>query len=271
MIAKANKTMIKVVSSHHSEISLDKPREDPILQSFVLDTNEVILNFYKIMVQPKTFPASSAFEDTSASTSPSDNSLSDGTSLGVISDPCSKLTTDVNLKVNVAKLKGQALFDPVLVVTSKAVYVLKLDQDPVSAFLALTTSGLIKEAEKIAACFDLESKALFELAADIKLTKKDFSGAIGLYRQSGCKHLKAVLKFAASGHVNELLSYLNVLFKTPNLEASPSDKIHLSNLALMAYFQQALASEASMIDGLRDKVKNYLDTNFWYDECLAGN
>ena len=45
-------------------------------------------------------------------------------------------------------------------------------------------------------------------AADIRLSKRDFPGAIALYRLSGCKHLKVVLKFASSGHVHELLSYL---------------------------------------------------------------
>ena len=50
--------------------------------------------------------------------------------------------------------------------------------------------------------------------------------------------MQVVLKFAASGFIQELLSYLTVLFRTPNLEEAPADKIHLSNLALMAYFQQ---------------------------------
>ena len=88
-------------------------------------------------------------------------------------------------------------------------------------------------------------------------------------RQSGCKHLKAVLKFAASGHVQELLSYLTIIFKTANLELSNPDRIHLSNLTLMAYFQQALASEVSVADELRAKVMEFLDVNQWFDECLA--
>jgi alpha-tubulin suppressor-like RCC1 family protein len=84
-----------------------------------------------------------------------------------------------------------------------------------------------------------------------------------------CKHLKSVLKFSASGHVQELLSYLSALFKTSNLDVSNSDRIHLSNLALMAYFQQALASEASSLDAIRLKIKSFLDHNHWFDECLA--
>jgi hypothetical protein len=37
----------------------------------------------------------------------------------------------------------------------------------------------------------------------------------------------------------------------------------------MAYFQQALATEASFIDDLRTKLKDFLDNNQWFDECLA--
>ena len=70
-------------------------------------------------------------------------------------------------------------------------------------------------------------------------------------------------------HFQELLSYLNVLFKTVNLEVTNGDRIHLANLALMAYFQQALATEASFIDDLRTKLKDFLDNNQWFDECLA--
>lgn len=75
----------------------------------------------------------------------------------------------------------------------------------------MSTHGKIRQSEKIAACFELDAKSLLELAADIKLTKNDFPGAISLYRQSGCKHLKAVLKFAASGHVqvSQLFFFIN--------------------------------------------------------------
>ena len=76
-----------------------------------------------------------------------------------------------------------------------------LNEFTFTAFLDLSTHGKIRQSEKIAACFELDAKSLLELAADIKLTKNDFPGAISLYRQSGCKHLKAVWKFAASGHV----------------------------------------------------------------------
>ena len=77
-----------------------------------------------------------------------------------------------------------------------------------------------RRSERLALAFGLDAKGLLELSGDIRLCERDFSNAISLYRMAGCKHLKVVLKFAASGNVQELLSYLNVLFKTPNLEVT---------------------------------------------------
>jgi hypothetical protein len=43
MLVKAQKSSVKVVSAHLAEINLDKSREDPVLQSFVLPSNEQVL------------------------------------------------------------------------------------------------------------------------------------------------------------------------------------------------------------------------------------
>ena len=139
------------------------------------------------------------------------------------------------------------MFQDSLVITNRSIYILRLDQDPITLFIEAAIQGDVKTSEKLAASFDLDAKYLLELAADIKLSKGDFSGAIALYRLSGCKHLKAVLKFAASGHVQELLRYLTVLEKTPNLDVSNADRIHLSNLTLMAYFQQGKLVHCALI------------------------
>ena len=155
-----------------------------------------------------------------------------------ISDPREDFISQVKSRVYASKIRGKNMFQDCLVITNRSIYILRLDRDPITLFIEAAMQGDVKTSEKLAATFDLDAKALLELAADIKLSEGDFAGAIALYRLSGCKHLKAVLKFAASGHVHELLSYLSVLFKTPNLDVSNSDRIHLSNLTLMAYFQQ---------------------------------
>ena len=155
-----------------------------------------------------------------------------------ISNSREDFISEVKSRVYTTKIRGKTMFQDCLVVTNRSVYVLRLDRDPITLFIEAAMQGDVKTSEKLAATFDLDAKCLLELAADIKLSEGDFAGAIALYRLSGCKHLKAVLKFAASGHVQELLRYLTVLEKTPNLDVSNSDRIHLSNLTLMAYFQQ---------------------------------
>jgi len=92
----------------------------------------------------------------------------------------------------------------------------------------------------VALAFGMDAKELLELSGDLRLASRDLDGAVALFMQAGCRHLKIVLKLAASGHILEMLSYIVALFKVPaaSMEVSPADRIHLSNLALMAYFQQ---------------------------------
>jgi hypothetical protein len=102
----------------------------------------------------------------------------------VMSNPCDQLLDEVQTRVSAAKLKGQSMFKPCLVITTKAIYILKLHVDPVSAFLELATANHVREAERIATCFDLEVKGLFELAADVRLSKKDFAGIFSFFLQN---------------------------------------------------------------------------------------
>jgi len=89
--------------------------------------------------------------------------------------------------------------------------------------------------------------------------------------QAGCRHLSVVLKLASAGHIAQLLSYLVVLFRSsPTPDISPADKIHLSNLALMAYFQQALTKATpSAHEKFARQMRQFLDANHSYDESLA--
>ena len=292
ILVKVGQNILRIVSAHFSEINLEKTKEDPVLQSFVMPQDEKILSFHKIIKanndntnattsnSKKDSAASNNDSNSNSNTSPTSSSSASSSKedsnidSNRTTNPCDQLTKEVQSKVESAKTKGQTMIQPCLIVTNKAIYIMEIDEDPVSAFLDLVTQGQSKEAERLAATFALENsekftRSLYELAADIKLTRMDFAGAINLYMHSGCKHLKAVLKFAASGHVEELLSYLTNIFKTVNLELTNSDRIHLSNLTLMAYFQQALASEVSVADELRSKVVAFLDSNQWFDECLA--
>ncbi len=70
-------------------------------------------------------------------------------------------------------------------VTTEAVYLLEVDCDPAGTFLALAMRGGTGEAEaagRVAAAFALDARALFELAADLRLCQREFASAISLYR-----------------------------------------------------------------------------------------
>jgi hypothetical protein len=59
-----------------------------------------------------------------------------------------------------------------------------------------------------------------------------------------CRFLKSALKFARSGHPCELLHYIQILLSARDMELSQSEKMHLSNLAMMSYAEQILRQSA---------------------------
>ena len=64
--------------------------------------------------------------------------------------------------------------------------------------------------------------------------------------------------------------HLLIVPQTPNLEVTPAERIHLSNLALMAYFQQALTkSTPTTRANFQSQIRHFLDDNAWFDDCLA--
>jgi hypothetical protein len=55
------------------------------------------------------------------------------------------------------------------------------------------------------------------------------------------------LKFAAAGHAAELLSYITLPFWTSGLDLATSERIHLSNLAVMSHAEQILRATTGRI------------------------
>ena len=158
-----------------------------------------------------------------------------------------------------------------IIVTNLNIFLLKMTLNPVDMFLGYAMQGQMKESETISKSFGLEKNYLLELAGDMRLFESDFSSAVNLYRQAGAKHLKTALKLASNGNVPELLSFLQAVFNTQNLEVSQTEKIHLSNLALMCYFQQNLVKTFLSRDHFEEKILSFLKNNKWYDQSLAVN
>ena len=155
-----------------------------------------------------------------------------------------------------------------ILVTTGAIYLLRLTESPVDYFLGCAMQGQTKLCDILARSFCLEKTALLELAGDMRLYQADVASAVSLYRQAGTKHVKTALKLAASGHTTELLTFLQAVFTSQNTEVSSADRIHLSNLSLMAQFQQLCGSSVSRYY-LEEKILQFLKTNKWYDLGLA--
>ena len=79
-----------------------------------------------------------------------------------ISDPKDDFIKCVNDQVNVIKRRSAHLFEDCFVVTNLAVYLLRLCRNPVATFIEAATQGDVKSADKVAATFGLEAKALLD-------------------------------------------------------------------------------------------------------------
>jgi len=192
-----------------------------------------------------------------------------------MTEPSSSQTTQFEKRtksqVDLLKHKYSDSYGAYIIVTNLNIFILKMTLNPVDLFLGYAMQGQIKESETISKSFGLEKNYLLELAGDMRLFESDFSSAVTLYRQSGAKHLKTALKLASNGNVPELLSFLQAIFNTQNLEVSQTEKIHLSNLAMMCYFQQNLETTFLSRDHFEDKILSFLRQNKWYDQTLAVN
>ncbi|XP_021913956.1 uncharacterized protein LOC110827029 isoform X3 [Zootermopsis nevadensis] len=161
--------------------------------------------------------------------------------------------------------------DTCVIVTTTGVYELTLRVSPVEIFMDLVLKHqAIEKAERLALVFGLNLQQLLESAGDLKLSAKEFPQAIALYKLSRCRHLKSVLKFAAAGHAAELLSYITLLFSTSGLDLTTSERIHLSNLAVMSHTEQVLRATTGRVMLLKQFLK-FLRENLYYDEVLAVN
>ncbi|XP_065332250.1 uncharacterized protein ca isoform X2 [Cloeon dipterum] len=159
-----------------------------------------------------------------------------------------------------------------IVITSRNVFEVAPTKPPAELFMQMALdSNQLENAERLAVLFGLNLQTLLEAAADQKLEERQFSHAITLYKLSKCRFLKSALKFAKSGHPNELLSYIQILLSARDTELSQSEKLHLSNLAMMSFAEQVLRQSAQEGTPLFSKYLSFLKSNLFYDEVLAVN
>eukprot|EP00095_Tigriopus_kingsejongensis_P005381 maker-scaffold1024_size69702-snap-gene-0.11 protein:Tk05381 transcript:maker-scaffold1024_size69702-snap-gene-0.11-mRNA-1 annotation:"PREDICTED: uncharacterized protein LOC103572785" len=271
---------VHVVSSHYAELHLDggsSPKPDSVFQSFSLDQGELVLAMFQLQDDPSSLahiPSpnkdKSGEPSSQSNASPEDSSVSSpGSSAGP--NP-GEFASRVRSKVSQVTQEGQRLFGTSLIITNRGVYTLCLDVDPITTFMDMTIrgGGVDRRADFVARTFGLDTKELYELIADICLVETKFTQAFELYQLGASSLLKFSLKMAASGHLNDfnILGLLPKMNSSP--EMSPAERIHLSNLALMACFQQVLTkSTRAEREAFQAEIRVFLEENHWFDECLA--
>ncbi|XP_039296337.1 uncharacterized protein LOC111057898 [Nilaparvata lugens] len=219
----------------------DAPLES-MLQEFVMDHDEYIMNLHRIPAIPST-----------ANEKLMDGRKSHRNKKG--KSGCSHM--EVNCK------------DLCAVVTNLAVYIVKLRAVHEEVLACVKDVGRMEEGERLARIFGLDLQKLLELAADQQLDAGMLESGISLYTLSKCRPLKSVLRLAAAGYTVHMLQHILALLKA--VELSPSEQLHLSNLCLLSYTEQILRSKAPERNNLTNSFKEFLSENSQYDEALAVN
>ncbi|KAK2725311.1 uncharacterized protein LOC136032969 isoform X2 [Artemia franciscana] len=122
------------------------------------------------------------------------------------------------------------------------------------------------EMIQLSKAFGTPLSEVYLMAADIRLTRKEFPQAIALYRLSKCSHVQTALRFATSGNIPELLNVLHVLWTSKGVFIPQQDRIQLANLAVIGYSK--LLNRASG-GQLEDRCRTFLVKRDDYDPLVA--
>ncbi|KAJ8687906.1 hypothetical protein QAD02_023701, partial [Eretmocerus hayati] len=163
--------------------------------------------------------------------------------------------------------------DTCIVVTNLGVYKIVLRGHVLSIFMDLVLKRkAIDDATKLGMIFGLNVQQLIEYAGDIVLCSRQFGRAMELYSLAGCRLSKSILKFASVGYTSELLSCLASYLTMPAVgELSETNRIHFSNLCILAFTELTLKTLSSSSRTIYKDFLNFLSSNVYYDELFALN
>lgn len=131
--------------------------------------------------------------------------------------------------------------DTCVLVTNRAVYKLVLTKCPITHFItAVTEHNNFELAERLCCVFSLNQQQLLELCGDILIANGSFHSGLILYKQAKVHLLKRVLKVAISADCKSLLKFVNLCLNAGKVDMSMATKIHIGNLAVMAYTELVL-------------------------------
>lgn len=131
--------------------------------------------------------------------------------------------------------------DTCFLVTNLSVYKVVINICPITKFIiAVTEENNLEFAERLCFVFNLNQQQLLELCGDILIANGSFHSGLILYKQAKVHLLKRVLKVAISADCKSLLKFVNLCLSAGKVDMSVATKIHIGNLAVMAYTELVL-------------------------------
>ena len=134
-----------------------------VVAQFCKNSINELIRFFSQSDEDETGDRKQVKQSSQAAASPPEITLVVQDQRGIVQDPKEQFISQVAVKLTAAKVRGQAMFEPCLVVTSHGIFVLKCARDPVTTFLECAMQGDIKTAEHTASTFDLDGRGLLEL------------------------------------------------------------------------------------------------------------
>lgn len=95
-------------------------------------------------------------------------------------------------------------------------------------------------AERLSIIYELKISTLLEKCGDILLAQNSYYSGIIMYKQAKVHLLKRVLRLALVADCKTLLKFIHICLNASKFDMSVATKIHIGNLAVMAYTELIL-------------------------------
>ncbi|KAI4462030.1 regulator of chromosome condensation [Holotrichia oblita] len=170
--------------------------------------------------------------------------------------------------LNIHKVK----IDTCVIVTTNSVYKLIVSCSPINKFIKLVNEEWnLERAEYLSIVFSLNLQQLLESCGDLLISNGTFHQGLILYKQAKTHLLKRVLKLAVTADCKALLKFVNLCLSASKVDMSMATKIHIGNLAVMAYTELVLRFGGHLRTVNKREFMNFLYYEEYYDQVLAVN
>ncbi|CAG9862070.1 unnamed protein product [Phyllotreta striolata] len=162
--------------------------------------------------------------------------------------------------------------DTCVVVTDSSVYKIRVSCSPTKKFVDYVTEEHdLEKAERLSNIFGLNIQQLLECCGDLLISRGSYHSGIIFYKEAKVHLLKRVLKLAVSADCRTLLKFIHLCLSASKVDMSIATKIHIGNLAVMAYTELILRYGGHQRVSNTKDFMNFLSFEEYYDQILAVN